>query len=70
MKDNTTNILFEEESKFIAPRNVHSITCSEKNVRMMLVVCANSWQVIEYLVLRIFIHIAGKEKGRKYLLRV
>uniref|UniRef100_A0A914LM41 WD_REPEATS_REGION domain-containing protein n=1 Tax=Meloidogyne incognita TaxID=6306 RepID=A0A914LM41_MELIC len=47
MKDNTTNILFEEESKFIAPRNVHSITCSEKNVRMMLVVCANSWQVID-----------------------
>nr|CAD2175907.1 unnamed protein product [Meloidogyne enterolobii] len=40
MKDNTTNILFEEESKFIAPRNVHSITCSEKNVRMMLVVAA------------------------------
>ncbi|CAK5094644.1 unnamed protein product [Meloidogyne enterolobii] len=47
MKDNTTNILFEGESKFIAPRNVHSITCSEKNVRMMLVVCANSWQVID-----------------------
>ncbi|CAK5091492.1 unnamed protein product [Meloidogyne enterolobii] len=47
MKDNTTNILFEEESKFIAPRNVHRITCSEKNVRMMLVVCANSWQVID-----------------------
>nr|CAD2136030.1 unnamed protein product [Meloidogyne enterolobii] len=47
MKDNTTNILFEEESKFIAPRNVHSITCSEKNVRMMLAVCANSWQVID-----------------------
>ncbi|KAF7639543.1 hypothetical protein Mgra_00000872 [Meloidogyne graminicola] len=47
LKDSTTNILFEEESKFIAPRNVHSITCSEKNVRMMLVVCANSWQVID-----------------------
>ncbi|KAL7075515.1 hypothetical protein ACQ4LE_005347 [Meloidogyne hapla] len=47
MKDSPTNILFEEESKFIAPRNVHSITCSEKNVRMMLVVCANSWQVID-----------------------
>jgi hypothetical protein len=47
MKESTTNIIFEEESKFIAPRNVYSITCSEKNVRMMLVVCANSWQVID-----------------------
>jgi hypothetical protein len=45
LKENTANVLFENESKFIASKNVKSIVCSEKNMRMMLVVCGSSWQV-------------------------
>lgn len=45
--ENTTNVLFEKESKFIASRNVRAIACSERNIRMMLVVCRNSWQIID-----------------------
>jgi len=46
-KENAPNVLFEDESKFIASKNVRSIACSERNMRMMLVVCGNTWQVIK-----------------------
>jgi hypothetical protein len=45
-KENTSNVLFEDDSKFITTKNIRSIACSEKNMRMMLVVGGNSWQVI------------------------
>jgi hypothetical protein len=45
LKENGVNELFEDESKFISSRNVSTVAFSEKNVRMMLVICGNSWQV-------------------------
>uniref|UniRef100_A0A183BNY2 WD_REPEATS_REGION domain-containing protein n=1 Tax=Globodera pallida TaxID=36090 RepID=A0A183BNY2_GLOPA len=43
----TGSVLFESESKVMGTDGVRSIVCSDKNLRMMLVVCGSSWQVID-----------------------
>ncbi|KAL3108643.1 hypothetical protein niasHT_015565 [Heterodera trifolii] len=48
-KDSGASVSFECESKVLAngADGVKSIVCSPKNLRMMLIVCGNSWQIID-----------------------
>uniref|UniRef100_A0A914GXQ8 WD_REPEATS_REGION domain-containing protein n=1 Tax=Globodera rostochiensis TaxID=31243 RepID=A0A914GXQ8_GLORO len=43
----TGSVLFESESKVMGTDGVRSIVCSDKNLRIMLVVCGSSWQIID-----------------------
>lgn len=46
-KKDASSIIYEDESKIIAVRNVQTISCSNLNTRMMLVISPSSWQIVD-----------------------
>uniref|UniRef100_A0A915CPE1 Uncharacterized protein n=1 Tax=Ditylenchus dipsaci TaxID=166011 RepID=A0A915CPE1_9BILA len=41
------HVIYEDESKTMTSQNVQFIACSHLNTRMMLVICTNSWQIVD-----------------------
>jgi hypothetical protein len=41
----SSNVIYEEESKPLGIKDVRAISCSKFNTRMLLVISPNSWQV-------------------------
>uniref|UniRef100_A0AC34RE37 Uncharacterized protein n=2 Tax=Panagrolaimus sp. JU765 TaxID=591449 RepID=A0AC34RE37_9BILA len=46
-KKDSYSVIYEEESKSVSVRNVKSVSCSTLNTRIMLLVSASSWQIID-----------------------
>uniref|UniRef100_A0A7E4VMZ0 WD_REPEATS_REGION domain-containing protein n=1 Tax=Panagrellus redivivus TaxID=6233 RepID=A0A7E4VMZ0_PANRE len=46
-KKDSANVLYEDESKVMAVKNVRAVSCSTLNTRIMLLVSASSWQIVD-----------------------
>ncbi|CAD5215974.1 unnamed protein product [Bursaphelenchus okinawaensis] len=46
-KKDPTSLIYEDEAKPLGLKSVRAICCSKQNTRMMLVITAGSWQIID-----------------------
>jgi WD40 repeat protein len=46
-KKDALNVIYEDESKVMSVKNVRAVSCSTLNTRIMLLVSASSWQIVD-----------------------
>ena len=46
-KKDAHNVIYEDESKVMAVKNVRAVSCSTLNTRIMLLISASSWQIVD-----------------------